>query len=65
VKWKNVIEKNDMRMVIYVISLSEYNQSTYENENIRRFEDSLTLFESFVSIEELKNIPWLIIFTKK
>jgi hypothetical protein len=60
-----VIEKNEMRMVIYVISLSEYNQSTYENENIRRFEDSLTLFESFVSIEELKNIPWLIIFTKK
>eukprot|EP01080_Neovahlkampfia_damariscottae_P005407 gene5407-9220_t len=64
-KWKNVIEKHDMRMVIHIISLSEYNQFLYENDKERRFEDSLNLFEKLISNEELKNIPWLIIFNKK
>jgi GTPase involved in cell partitioning and DNA repair len=57
-KFNQFIEKNETKLVIYVISLSEYNQSG------KLMEESLKAFEKAISMKELKDLPWIIVFNK-
>jgi GTPase SAR1 family protein len=59
-KWRTYYHLMDA--VIYVVSLSEFDQYCYENEKKKRFEDSTELFESIVNDPEFRNVPILVVF---
>eukprot|EP01080_Neovahlkampfia_damariscottae_P004540 gene4540-7917_t len=63
-KSEKLISKSNGKLVIYVISLSEYNQASTSNEKKTKFQDSLALFEKLTTMKCLQDIPWLIIFNK-
>jgi hypothetical protein len=62
-KWIHAFE--DVTALIYVSSLSEYDQYTIEDENQNRMMESLQLFELISSVEYLpKNVPILLFLNK-
>eukprot|EP01080_Neovahlkampfia_damariscottae_P004537 gene4537-7914_t len=63
-KSEKIIDSSKGRVVIYVISLSEYNQNSTKNIGKTKMDDSLALFEKIVSMKSLEDVPWLILFNK-
>jgi len=63
-KSERLIEKSNGKLVIYVVSLSEYVQPSKKNPEKSRFQESLSLFEKLISMKCLEELPWLIIFNK-
>ena len=63
-KSEKILETSKGKLVIYVISLSEYNQNSLKNEGKTRMDDSLELFEKLISMKCLEDLPWLILFNK-
>ena len=56
-KFQSFLEKKNFKLVLYVISLSEYHE---ENQ----FQKSIELFEKSIGSSEINTLPWLIIFNK-
>jgi len=62
-KWINCFEGVDG--LIYVVSLSDYDQVMYEDNKTNRMEDALMTFEKTVNGEWFRNTPLIILFNKK
>jgi guanine nucleotide-binding protein subunit alpha len=50
--------------VLFVISLSEFNQVLYEDANTNRMEESLKLFEEILSCIFFQKTPFVVFFNK-
>lgn len=50
--------------VIYMSSLSEYDQQTYDGGNIPRLQDSIAVFETFYSEKKMANVPIYLVLNK-
>lgn len=62
-KWLNQFES--ISAVVYVVSLSDYNQTLMEDNKTNRMEEALTLFETTLSNPAFKNAPVVLFFNKK
>ncbi|KAL9656396.1 hypothetical protein ABK040_005162 [Willaertia magna] len=68
-KWKFMFDEAKQSggklILLFFVSLSEFNQKCYEDENLNRTISSLQLFEEICKNEELKDFKMFLIFTKK
>lgn len=53
-----------MDAVVYVSSLSEYDQLTYENDKTPRLDDSTNVFKSFFEVGEMSHVPVHLVLNK-
>ncbi|EFC45427.1 predicted protein, partial [Naegleria gruberi] len=51
--------------IIFIVSLSEYNQVCYEDDRSNRMKESLLLFEEIVNASCFENVPIFLVFNKK
>lgn len=65
-KWK-VFTSNTVPVdgIVYLVALSEFNLSCYEDDATNRMIESLTLFEEIVNKKEFETVPIYLVFTKK
>lgn len=61
-KWKNCFE--NVNLVLFIISLSEYDEIQFIEGTGMRMEESLTVFEDTVNGEIFKNTPFILWFNK-
>jgi len=61
-KWKNIFQ--DVTAVIFVVSLSEFDQTCYEDDITNRMTESLELFSETVNNEYFKNSTIIVFFNK-
>ena len=59
-KW--TVNFSDTNAVIFVVSLSEYDQMLFETDDTNRLHDSLHTFKLLCNREELKSVPLFILF---
>eukprot|EP01084_Bolivina_argentea_P277310 473380_1 len=62
-KWIHHFE--NVSAVIYVISLSSYNEMLFEDENINSLNDAIKLFGEIVNNQQLHNAFFCVVFNKK
>jgi GTPase SAR1 family protein len=62
-KWTHFFD--DVTIVIFCASLIEYDQKLFENINVNRMEDSLTLFEQTCQTNWFKNKPFVLFLNKR
>lgn len=60
-KWKNVFKGTGA--IVYVVAISEYNQSMYEDEKTNRLQDAYDTWETIIN-HGFKEIPFLLVFNK-
>lgn len=60
--WLVVKEQPDL--LIFFVSLSDFNQNLYSYEKIKRTDDSLNLFKKYVNMQKLAKVPLFIVFNK-
>lgn len=60
-KWKQVF-KGTMA-IVYVVAISEYNQSMYEDEKVNRLQDAYDTWGTIIN-HGFKEIPFLLVFNK-
>ncbi|KAF0978097.1 hypothetical protein FDP41_002612 [Naegleria fowleri] len=51
--------------IIFIVSLSEYNQVCYEDDKSNRMKESLLLFEEIVNASCFERVPIFLVFNKK
>jgi len=56
---------DDVTAIIFVTSLSEYDQKLFEDEKMNRMEESLNLFEEIINCRYFKNTPIIVFYNKK
>eukprot|EP00732_Lithocolla_globosa_P005834 Lithocolla_globosa_v1_NODE_6329_length_1103_cov_7.305344.p1 type:complete len:345 gc:universal NODE_6329_length_1103_cov_7.305344:1041-7(-) len=56
---------SDVHSVLFVTSLSEYNQTLREDENTNRTTESIKLFKETINNEHFKNTPVMLFLNKK
>jgi guanine nucleotide-binding protein G(i) subunit alpha len=61
-KWKQAL--TDVNLVIYVNSLSEYDQGCYEEQSMNRLVESLMLFQETMQSPLVAKTPMMILFNK-
>ncbi|KAJ6254298.1 guanine nucleotide-binding protein g(o) subunit alpha [Anaeramoeba flamelloides] len=61
-KWMDQFD--DVNLLIYVVSLSEYNQNLYEEDNVNRLEESLAVFQKTLNNNYFKKKNCIILFNK-
>ncbi|KAE9403113.1 G-alpha-domain-containing protein [Gymnopus androsaceus JB14] len=61
-KWKYAIPKTEV--VIFVASLSDYNEVLVEDETINRMQDSLKLFNAIINSRSLDDVPVILFLNK-
>lgn len=61
-KWKHGLE--DSNCIIYLVSLVDYCRQCFEDATINRYLDSVQQFQSLVRLEQSKNKPIHLVFTK-
>ena len=62
-KWKNVF--NNVNAIIFVISLADFDQTMFEDQDERRTTDSLQLFKQTISNPLFSKIPIYLILNKQ
>eukprot|EP01080_Neovahlkampfia_damariscottae_P005420 gene5420-9233_t len=62
-KWKNCFK--DVSILIYVASLSDYDQNCYEDSTKNRMLESLEVFEQSINGEWFRDTPIILILNKK
>lgn len=62
-KWIHVFD--DVTAIIFITSLSEYNQTLLEDETVNRMHESLTLFEGICDSSYFHDTPLIIFFNKE
>ena len=62
-KWKNVF--NNVNAIIFVVSLADFDQTMFEDQNERRTTDSIQLFKQTISNDLFKRIPIYLILNKQ
>lgn len=60
-KWKHVFQGTGA--IVYVVAISEYNQSMYEDEKTNRLQDAYDTWETIIN-HGFKEIPFLLVFNK-
>jgi len=61
-KWENLYE--GVNAVMFVSSLSEYDQKCYEDDTTNRMIESIDLFDEKTNNDKLKDLPILLFFNK-
>ncbi|KAJ6232503.1 guanine nucleotide-binding protein g(o) subunit alpha [Anaeramoeba flamelloides] len=61
-KW--IHQFDDVTVIIYVVSISEYNQKLYEDESINRMKESLDLFDSTANNKVFAKTNCVLLFNK-
>ncbi|KAF8069835.1 heterotrimeric G-protein alpha subunit, GPA1-like protein [Lyophyllum atratum] len=61
-KWINCFENVDV--VVFLVSLSEYDQMLWEEENVNRMQEALTLFESICNTKWFVKTPMILFLNK-
>ncbi|KAJ6227162.1 guanine nucleotide-binding protein g(o) subunit alpha [Anaeramoeba flamelloides] len=61
-KWMDQFD--DVTILIYVVSLSEYNQNLYEEDNVNRLEESLAVFQKTLNNNYFKKKNAIVLFNK-
>ncbi len=62
-KWQDALE--GVSVVFYIVSLSDFDQNTYEDADLNRMKDSLDLFQTTMQKEWLRNAKFILVFNKK
>ncbi|OHT14518.1 Guanine nucleotide-binding protein subunit alpha [Tritrichomonas foetus] len=62
-KWGQLFK--NVSYLMFVVSLSDFDQKCFEESDLSRTEDSLKLFESIVNTEVFKNTPFFLVLNKK
>lgn len=62
-KWIHVFD--DVTAIIFVTSLSEYDQSLFEDDTMNRMKESLLLFEEICNVRYFKSTSIIVFFNKK
>eukprot|EP01080_Neovahlkampfia_damariscottae_P007179 gene7179-11491_t len=63
-KWKQCYSKGDISGILFIVSLSEFDQLNYEDNKTNRMTDSLKIFNSILLDESISKIPVFLIFNK-
>jgi GTPase SAR1 family protein len=61
-KWLKVFD--DVTAVLFITSMSEFDQNLYEDDKKNRMVESIELFEEIVQLEHFKKTPIIIFFNK-
>lgn len=61
-KWKNVFD--EVRLIIFVVSIPEFDQMCFEDPDTNRLEESLEMFTKTTNAVIFKDIPILLVFNK-
>jgi len=61
-KWIHYFE--DVTAVLFIISLSDYNQVLYEDETTNRMQESERLFGQMLNMKFLEHTPFIVFFNK-
>jgi len=61
-KWDNLFE--GLSALLFVTSISDYDQLCYEDNETNRLTESLVTFQNIVTNEKLQNIPIILLFNK-
>eukprot|EP01080_Neovahlkampfia_damariscottae_P000216 gene216-4462_t len=62
-KWQKVLSSVDI--LIYIVSLSDYDEVLYENRDTNKMKEAVEVFEATVNLDWFKNSPIILIFNKK
>lgn len=62
-KWIHVFD--DVTAIIFVTSLSEYDQTLFEDDTMNRMKESLLLFEEICNVRYFKSTSIIVFFNKK
>lgn len=62
-KWIHCFD--NVTAVLFIISLSEYDQVLFEDSSVNRMEESLQLFASVINNIHFKFMPFIVFFNKK
>ena len=62
-KWIHCFD--NVTAVLFVISLSEYDQVLFEDRSTNRMQESLTLFASIINNIHFKRKPFIVFFNKR
>lgn len=62
-KWKSNFKKADI--LLYVISLSDFDEKVWEDHSINRMKEALQAFEETVNQNEFSETPLIVIFNKE
>uniref|UniRef100_A0A6A7G1V2 Guanine nucleotide-binding protein subunit alpha-14-like n=1 Tax=Hirondellea gigas TaxID=1518452 RepID=A0A6A7G1V2_9CRUS len=61
-KWKNVFDQ--VNLILFVVSVAEFDQVCFEDVDTNRLEESLTMFEKTTNSGFFQDTPILLIFNK-
>jgi signal recognition particle receptor subunit beta len=62
-KWTKVLSSVDI--LIYIISLSDYDEVLYENQDINKMKEALEVFDNTINLDWFRESPIILIFNKK
>ena len=60
--WSKCFE--NVSYVMFVVSLSDFDQKMFEDENVTRTKDSIDLFKNIASTKVFENVPFVIVLNK-
>jgi len=63
-KWLRIIRERKLGAVIFVVALSEYNQTLYENETTNRLHESICIFSEMMNSPLLQGAPVYLFLNK-
>lgn len=64
-KWNKLLLNNrDITCIIFVVSLSCYNEMLFEDSSINAMDETMKIFEEYINNIILKNCCWYIFFNK-
>lgn len=62
-KWKAVLKEADV--LLYIVSLSDFDEFLWEDMTINRMKEALETFEETVNIDYFKDVPLMVVFNKE
>merc|ERR1712137_983524 len=62
-KWLHCFD--DVKCILFIVSLAGYNQVLFEDASMNRMEESLTLFENTVKNDLFRHTPIFVFLNKK
>jgi hypothetical protein len=63
-KWLSIIRDRRLCAVVFVIALSEFSQTLYENDTTNRLEESLCVFSEMINSHSLQDVPIYLFLNK-
>eukprot|EP00924_Labyrinthula_sp_SR-Ha-C_P014371 maker-scaffold_20-snap-gene-4.44-mRNA-1 protein AED:0.00 eAED:0.00 QI:381/1/1/1/1/1/2/464/400 len=62
-KWLHCFD--DVKAVIFVVAMNEFNQSLFEDEHVNRLEEALSVWRDIVNREEFSKVAFLLFLNKE